>query len=317
MKLGSVRMFPASSTASSSADGVPSALRALLASLIDYAGMFPPTKLSLEEAARNFVSYARGPHAWMLGKFVVPIERVDELRGLLAGNSDAQDLTVSLSVLLGQEPQRDADFIRVEKARGSRKLPVSIDAVEFRPGSPALVAQLSEVLPQGLAVFCEIPYTEDLTPWLTAIREAGWFAKIRTGGIAPESFPASSAVAEFLTQCKTHGVAMKATAGLHHPVRSEHPLTYEVDSPCGVMHGFLNVFLGAALLECGISRDQLIPILEDADAGHFRFSDDFAHWRKLFVTASDIAGTREHFAISFGSCSFVEPIQDLQKLSLI
>jgi hypothetical protein len=83
------------------------------------------------------------------------------------------------------------------------------------------------------------------------------------------------------------------------------------------MHGFLNVFLGAALLACGISKDQLIPILEDTDAAHFRFTDDFAHWRKLFVNTDDLLGTRQHFAISFGSCSFVEPIQDLQKLSLL
>jgi hypothetical protein len=310
-------MVPAISKSSAPAEGVPSALRALLSGLIDYAGMFPPAKLSLEDAAKNFLSYARGAHAWMLGKFVVPFERVRELRSLLAGNSDAEDLAISLSVLLGPEPVRDAELIQAEKARGSEKPQISIDAVELRPGSPAMIEELSAVLAKDPAVFCEIPYTEELTPWLTTIRQAGWFAKIRTGGIAPESFPSSSVVAEFLTQCKTHGVALKATAGLHHPVRSEHPLTYEANSPGGVMHGFLNVFLGAALLECGISKDQLIPILEDTDAAHFRFTDDFAHWRKLFVHADDIAGTRQHFAISFGSCSFVEPIQDLQKLSLL
>ena len=310
-------MVPASSRSSSTPEEVPSALRALLSGLIDYAGLFPPAGLSLEDAARNFVGYARGPHAWILGKFVVPVERVLELRSLLAGNSDARDLAVSLSVLLGTEPMRDAALIQAEKARRSEKPQVSIDAVEFRPGSPAIVEKLSAVLPQDVSVFCDIPYQEDLKAWLTAIRQAGWFAKIRTGGITPESFPSSSAVAESLMQCKAYGVALKATAGLHHPVRSEHPLTYEANSSCTVMHGFLNVFLGAALLECGISKDQLIPILEDTDAAHFRFTDDFAHWRKLFVNADDIARTREHFAMSFGSCSFVEPIQDLQKLSLL
>jgi hypothetical protein len=253
----------------------------------------------------------------MLGKFVVPVERVPELHSLWAGNSDAKDVALSLSALLGPEPMRDAALVQAEKARGSEKPQVSIDAVEFRPGSPAMVAKVSAVLPQDVSVFCEIPYEEDLTAWLTAIQQARGFAKIRTGGTTPESFPCSSAVAEFMMQCKTHGVALKATAGLHHPVRSRHPLTYEANSACGAMHGFLNVFMGAALLECGISQDQLISILEDTDAAHFRFSDDFAHWRKLFVNADDIAGTREHFAISFGSCSFVEPIQDLRKLNLL
>jgi hypothetical protein len=310
-------MVPAVSKSSATPEAVPSALRALLSGLIDYAGMFPPAKLSMEDAAKNFVAYARGPHAWMLGKFVVPVERVDELRGLLSPNSEAHGPAVSLSVLLGPEPLRDGTFIRADKARGSGDSKVSIDAVEFRPDSPAMVGELSGVLPQDLPVFCEIPSIDDLTVWLAAIRQAGRFAKIRTGGITPESFPASSAVAELLAQCKNQGVALKATAGLHHPVRSQHPLTYEANSTCGVMHGFLNVFLGAALLECGISKDQLIPILEDTDAAQFRFSDDFAHWRKLIINTDDIAGSREHFAISFGSCSFVEPIQDLQKLSLL
>jgi hypothetical protein len=310
-------MVPAFSKSNAAPDGIPSALRELLSGLIDYAGMFPPAKLSLEDAARNFLEYARGPHAWMLGKFVVPVERVEELRGLLPGISGAQDLTVPLSVLLGAEPMRDAEFIRADKARESGKPSLSIDAVEFRPASPGILTQLAAALRQDLPVFCEIPYGEDLPAWIAAIRQAGWFAKFRTGGITAESFPPSSAVAEFLAQCKSHGVALKATAGLHHPVRSQHPLTYEANSACGVMHGFLNVFLGAALLECGISKDQLIPILDDTDPAHFRFSEDFAYWRKLFVNAHDVRGTREHFALSFGSCSFVEPIQDLQTLSLL
>ena len=302
----------------SSAANVPAALRALLTGLIDYAGMFPPAKLSLADAASNFVRYGRGPNAWMLGRFVVPVEQLEDLRVVLAKNPEAQGLTVSLSVLLGAEPLRAGSVIQTERVRSSEKQPpFSIDVVEFRPGSPAMVAELSSILLPDLPVFCEIPYTEGLALWLTAIRQAGWFAKIRTGGTTQESFPSSAAVAEFLTQCKIHAVALKATAGLHHPVRSEHPLTYEADSVCGVMHGFLNVFLGAALLECGVTKEQLTEILDDTDAARFRFSGDFAHWRKLFVNANDIAGTREHFAISFGSCSFEEPIEDLKKLSLL
>jgi hypothetical protein len=310
-------MVPAISMSTATREQVPPALRALLSGLIDYAGMFPPAQLSLEDAASNFVGYARSPHAWMLGKFVVPADRVEELRSLLARNPEARDLAVSLSVLLGPEPFGDAGFIRAEKAGESGNSQVSIGAVEFRPGSAAMVGELSKVLPERLPVFCEIPYKEDLTVWLPAVREADWFAKIRTGGVTPESFPASSAVAEFLMRCKTYGVALKATAGLHHPVRSRHPLTYEDQSASGVMHGFLNVFLGAALLECGVSKDQLVAVLDDTEAANFRFSGDFAHWGKLFVNAHDIARARKHFAISFGSCSFVEPIQDLGKLSLL
>jgi hypothetical protein len=313
-----VSMVPAPQKSSASAS-VPAALRALLSGLIDYAGMFPPAKLSLEEAAKNFIRYMSGRHTWMLGKFVVPAAKLEELRTYLAGNPEARRPTLSLSVLLGAEPLREAQRIREAQdlAVAAVSPLFSIDSVELRPGSPAMVAELAAILPKGLPVFCEVASGQDLTRWLTALKQAGWFAKIRTGGISREAFPSSSEVAEFLVQCKTHGVAFKATAGLHHPVRSEHPLTYDVNSSRGIMHGFINVFLGAALLECGISKDQLVAVLDDTDAHHFSFSGDFAHWGKLFVNQDDVAGTRRHFAMSFGSCSFEEPIQDIQKLSLL
>lgn len=310
-------MLPVEQKSSLGAASVPSALRALLTGLIDYAGMFPPAKLSLEDAARKFVSYAHGPHAWMLGKFIVPAERVEELRGCLAENSKARGQSVPLSVLLGTEPLREAEMIRAERLREPGISHVSVESVEFRPGSPAMVGQLADVLPRDLPVFCEVPHADNLTEWMAAIRQTGWFAKIRTGGTVPEAFPSSAAVAEILAQCKAYGVGFKATAGLHHPVRSAHPLTYEANSPCGVMHGFLNVFLGAAFLECGISQEQSVAVLDDTDASTFRFSEDCAHWGQLFVSVGDIARARQCFAISFGACSFEEPIQGLQKLSLL
>jgi hypothetical protein len=83
------------------------------------------------------------------------------------------------------------------------------------------------------------------------------------------------------------------------------------------MHGFLNVFLGAALLECGISSEQLVRILDDTQAESFHFSGQAAYWTKLFLNEDDLAATRERFAISFGSCSFEEPVADLQQLGLL
>jgi hypothetical protein len=312
-------MVPAAQKPSRAPASVPGALRNLLTGLIDYAGMFPPAKLSIESAARNYIRYARGPHAWMLGKFIVPAEQLEDLRDLLSRDTAAQGLTVSLSVLLGTEPLRDAKMIQeaVVRASGGSHPVFSIDALEFRPGAPSIIPEMASALPQGIPIFCEVPNSERLMEWLTAIHRSGCFAKIRTGGTTPESFPSSAKVAEFLAECNVQGVAFKATAGLHHPVRSKHPLTYDQDSLRGVMHGFLNVFLGATLLKCGAPNEQVIAVLDDTKATNFRFSDDFAHWDKLFLNRRDIAGARQQFAISFGSCSFEEPIEDLQKLSLL
>src|SRR5438477_108730 len=71
----------------------------------------------------------------------------------------------------------------------------------------------------------------------------GQRAKIRTGGVTPEAFPKSAEIVRFVRTCLAANVPFKATAGLHHPIRCFHPLTYDADSPQGTMHGFLNLFL--------------------------------------------------------------------------
>ena len=48
-------------------------LRALLAQVIDYAGLFPPASLALEPALRNYADYIRTPDVWMLGAFILPV----------------------------------------------------------------------------------------------------------------------------------------------------------------------------------------------------------------------------------------------------
>lgn len=65
---------------------------ALLENLIDYAGLFPPAGLSMQAAVRNYAAYRAGPHAWMLGRFVVPLSRLDEFRA--AGGSPDWPLAV-------------------------------------------------------------------------------------------------------------------------------------------------------------------------------------------------------------------------------
>src|SRR5579871_4947635 len=54
-------------------------LRALLAGVIDYAGLFPPAKLPLDRAVRHYARYRTEPEGWMLGRFVCPASRLMEL----------------------------------------------------------------------------------------------------------------------------------------------------------------------------------------------------------------------------------------------
>src|SRR5262245_33804802 len=56
-----------------------SSLQALLAGLIDYAGLFPPAQLPLDEALANYARYRREPNGWLLGRFLCPASRLAEL----------------------------------------------------------------------------------------------------------------------------------------------------------------------------------------------------------------------------------------------
>jgi hypothetical protein len=142
-------------------------------------------------------------------------------------------------------------------------------------------------------------------------------AKIRTGGLTPEAIPTAGEMAAFLHQAAADRLPFKATAGLHHPIRSERRLTYAPDSPRAVMHGFLNVFAAAALAWHGAEAPVLEALLEERDASELRFAEDGLRWRDRTLTTGQIAAARREFAHSFGSCSFEEPVSELRELRLL
>ncbi len=164
-------------------------------------------------------------------------------------------------------------------------------------------------LPHGLSLptYCEAPL-EDITRA---------FAKVRTGGLTPDAIPSSADVAGFLCRAAQLRMPFKATAGLHHPLRSQRPLTYALDSPRAAMHGFLNVFLAAAFAWDGLERAALQDILEEREATAFRFSQREVEWQGRRLSSAQVRAARRDFAHSFGSCSFEEPVTELRELELL
>ena len=51
-------------------------LEILLTNLIDYAGLFPPAALSMQDAVNNFATYQKSEKAGMLGRFVIPASQL-------------------------------------------------------------------------------------------------------------------------------------------------------------------------------------------------------------------------------------------------
>jgi hypothetical protein len=135
--------------------------------------------------------------------------------------------------------------------------------------------------------------------------------KLRTGGVTEDAFPTSQQIARALVAAARHHVPIKFTAGLHHPIRQ---FRDEVKTK---MHGFLNVF-GAGVLatEHDWDEKQTTTMLEDENAGSFSFKSDSFAWREWKIGAESIKGHRK-LVISFGSCSFDEPREDLRELKFL
>jgi hypothetical protein len=279
------------------------AVRILLSGLIDYAGLFPPAALGMGEAARNYAAYRGGAYAWALGRFVVPAARLEEFERSAAGYLSEAD-PWRLSALVGGEAEW-----RAVAEFNARHPGCLIDTAEVK------AASADEIAPGPVVTYVEIPLARvELIP---AIARAGVRAKARTGGVTAEAIPAAAEVARFITACARAGVGFKATAGLHHPLRSTQALTYEPESARATMHGFLNVFLAAAFARAEMGEDELTGVLAEESPSAFRFDEAGARWKARRLTNEQLASAREKFAIAFGSCSFEEPIEDLQALGLL
>jgi hypothetical protein len=174
--------------------------------------------------------------------------------------------------------------------------------------SRADVIEAKQVLSCSKPVYCEVPLDQ-----FDDVKSAGSFGKIRMGAVTANGIPSVEEVAEHISICARLRLPFKATAGLHHPIRSLQALTYHHDAPRAAMHGFVNVFLAAGFAFQGFGEHQIEHILAEKDPAAFRF-DDEAHWRDLALTTGEIAAMRKHFAHSFGSCSFEEPVQELEAL---
>jgi len=191
--------------------------------------------------------------------------------------------------------------------------------VETRAESLAAIEKIAACAPAGLNIYVEVPVDDEelLRKLVAALSENRLRAKIRTGGVTPGDFPGPEAVAHFIRCCYTRALPFKATAGLHHAIRAEQALTYEADAPRADMFGFLNVFLTAAFCYNGIGAVDSVRCVQTQDAEEFVFEQGVVRWGDYVLTAQELSAIRRRFAISFGSCSFQEPVEDLRNLKLL
>lgn len=299
------------------------ALRSLLTRAVDYAGLFPPARLPLGPAYDNFRAYLAGDDRWMLGKFICPIDRLTELTDLLLATPPVEPLEYCVLSRGGDGPEamneaNGAGMVPVLRAErhmrfGGIEMPVSAEHIE-RVMSETKIAQS---LPDT-SVFFEIGWSGDWRArWAEAIgavkRVESLAAvvglKLRTGGVTADAFPPPGVVAGVMLACLRAGVRLKFTAGLHHPVRLFH------DSVGTTMHGFINVFAAGVLARAhGLDEHAVAEILGSETPADFAFDDYGLRWKTLHAARQRVDEVRRDGLISFGSCSFDEPRDDLRAL---
>ncbi len=276
---------------------------------MDYAGLFPPASLDMVSAARRYRAYLTGEDRWALGRFVVPAGRLAEFSAAFNEVCCGEREPVwKLSVLSSGDAAKDSVAMD-----GLTRGAVSVDCVEMKTAYAEQAEALLRDFQGGPAVFVEFDAGRAAS-MLPVLARFGARARFNAGGVTVEAFPSVDVVAEFLAACARAKVAFKATAGLHHAVRGSCRLTYEAGSTRATMHGFVNVFLAAVLAWRGMEARALTATLEEKNASAFVFGEDNVRWLGFDAGVDEIEAVRREFAISYGSCSFSEPVEEAKAL---
>jgi hypothetical protein len=292
-------------------------VRTLLAGAVDYAGLFPPAGLSMSEAVINYAMYRNSNYSWMLGRFVLSVAQLGEFIES-AGDFISRDGNSSwrLSVLAGED--LNDTFRRIDDFNSKNSPGVAVDSLEVKANSTSKIENTAAFLPSAITAYFELALDDSLPDLLSLVALKGQRAKIRTGGVTPGAFPATNEIIRFVRSCLGANVPFKATAGLHHPIRCFRPLTYEANSVQGTMHGFLNLFLMTGFAREGYRPSLLEDVMEDEFGEVFEFEPQSVKWRDDYeLNIWQIEALRHKGVQSFGSCSFDEPIADLQKLGIL
>lgn len=299
------------------------ASRVLLEGIVDYAGLFPPAALAMPAAVRNYAHYRASGAGWMLGRFVCPassLELFSELADPLLPR-DAGAIPWRLSATGGKDIIADMTAIAAFNERHRScfdECGAFVDAYEVRAGNAQELAQVEANVPRDLVTYVEVPYAVagELLPMLAG---TGRRAKLRTGGVTTDAFPSAADIIAFIQCCLVNDVAAKATAGLHHAVRGLYKLTYAADSPSGAMYGYLNLFLAAALLADGADDELAAQMLEESNPSSLEFTEQSVTWHASAGATSMhrdlLQRVREQVIVSFGSCSFTEPVDEFRRFS--
>jgi hypothetical protein len=250
--------------------------------LFDDAGLFPPASRPMAEALRAHERARTGPYRRLVGPFLCPVDRIDELDACVAAG-------------VPRPPE-----LAVIGVRGSP----AWRRITYRPGVVQVEAPLGVPLPEGaqrVACYLELPPDGPVDELVAQVAASGAGAKVRCGGVTPDAVPPPERLAEVLVACAKQRLPLKATAGLHHPFRRR----AAAGGGGQPQHGFVNLLAAASVAHTGAGCDEVARILDTED-------DD--RERSLLIRIDRRSRT---LLRSIGSCSIDEPAEGLAALDIL
>jgi hypothetical protein len=291
---------------------------AAFASLVDYAGVFPPASLSMAEAVDTYRRLRSSHDRWVIGRFLCRASDLESLAAVATAAMTRGEPPWSIGVIADMSAGAAASIAHEFHREMSPVMEVG--AAEVRIGSVddagAHVDAISTIDPD-VATFIEIDASEGVAPQLRAIvaalRDRGRTggAKIRCGGESADLFPSTERLAEFVWEASLAAVPFKATAGLHQPIR------HHDEDPGVYRHGFVNLLLASVAADQGESRHTIEDIVAEVDPDAFTFGAAAITWRNIVFPGSAIRRSRTRGFLAFGSCDAHEPIEAMRSHAML
>jgi hypothetical protein len=291
---------------------IPAAYR----SLVDDAAIFPPGNAPLTEAVRAHRTHRAAAYADLVGPFVVNDVALPDLVETVRSEDLPEPLAVSVVVTGG------AGAIEPAVRWASRAEELRLAAVELglrdEEDLPRNARRVTTVVDQlratgdlgdDIPVYVEPPRvlgTQPTTSWLSALDEVAATdlrLKLRTGGVTADAFPGTEELATCIDAALDRELPFKCTAGLHNALRHR-------DEETGFdHHGFLNVLAATRAALDGAAVPAVAEALATTDAAVVRDA--------LGAAGPDGLVSARRWFTSFGSCSVLEPLEDLIDLDLL
>lgn len=322
----------------------------LLASSVNYAGLYPPASLKLNEALRSYVDFSHSKYVWMLANFVIPHDQLP----LLANFADRKhQLKEALSLCItGPESQNLFEFKNViysieKEIKAAHmgypgevrtnflelKFPLSsvkkLNPEELVKALEAVVSTTAESRLLPHRVFFEVPgneYDSEITKKIIKViavhnqsilkRKVGNYLfsgiKINCSDKKDGKIPDVRYLADVLLYARDANVAVKFSGKENTPFPG---YNYSLGTKT---HGFLNIFVASVLAYTqDLTLEETIEVIEDKSPENFTFKDDYLAWRELAAPTMEIKMLRMLSITSFNFINFTTPVDGLRELGYV